>query len=191
MLKAISIFLNISLYFQLLFFTISLQFIAPFIQRVNAIPYEDFMRAVVQRVKSASVSVAEKITGEIARGLVVLLGVGRQDTADDVAYMVAKTANLRVFEDDAGLMNLTAADIGGQILVVSQFTLYGDCRKGRRPSFSAAAGPAQARELYELYITGLQAEGLPVASGVFRAMMEIRLVNDGPVTLLLDSSKLF
>jgi D-tyrosyl-tRNA(Tyr) deacylase len=149
------------------------------------------MRAVVQRVKNASVSVAGKIAGEITSGFLVLLGVGRQDTADDVAYMVAKTLNLRVFEDGAGLMNLTVREIGGQVLVVSQFTLYGDCRKGRRPSFSEAAGPSQARELYELYIAGLKAEGLTVASGIFQALMHVSLVNDGPVTLLLDSSKLF
>lgn len=149
------------------------------------------MRAVVQRVKKASVSVTEGIVGEIGSGLVVLLGIGRQDTADDVAYVVAKTVNLRVFEDGAGLMNLTVGNIGGQVLVVSQFTLYGDCRKGRRPSFSGAAGPGHARELYELYIAGLKAEGLTVASGIFQTMMQVCLVNDGPVTLLLDSGKLF
>ena len=167
------------------------QFIASFIHRVNGIPYEDLMRAVVQRVKNASVSVTENIVGEIGSGLVVLLGVGRQDTTKDVAYMVAKTANLRVFEDEAGLMNLSVRDIGGQILVVSQFTLYGDCRKGRRPSFSGAAGPVHAKELYELYIAGLKDEGLTVANGIFQTMMQVFLVNDGPVTLLLDSGELF
>lgn len=149
------------------------------------------MRAVVQRVKSASVSVQGRVAGEIGCGLLVLLGVGRQDTADDAAYLAAKTAGLRVFEDAAGLMNLTVADRGGQVLVVSQFTLYGDCRRGRRPSFSGAAGPAHARQLYERYIAELKAGGLTVASGVFQAMMQVCLVNDGPVTLLLDSGKLF
>jgi D-tyrosyl-tRNA(Tyr) deacylase len=147
------------------------------------------MRAVLQRVTQASVSIAGATVGKIDAGLLVLLGVGQQDTADDVAYMVTKTVNLRVFEDAAGLMNLSIRDTGGQVLVVSQFTLYGDCRKGRRPSFSCAAGPDQARRLYEKYIEGLQAAGLTVASGIFQAMMDIALVNNGPVTLLLDSSK--
>ncbi len=166
-------------------------FITLFKDRVNVIPDAGHMRAVVQRVKTASVSVAEKIAGEIGCGLLVLLGVGQDDSAHDVAYMVTKTLNLRVFEDDAGLMNRTVADVGGRVLVVSQFTLYGDCRKGRRPSFSRAAGPVEAKRLYELYIAGLQAEGLTVASGIFQAMMQVRLVNDGPVTLLLDSKKVF
>ena len=147
------------------------------------------MRAVLQRVTQASVSVAGETVGKIDAGLLVLLGVGQQDTADDVAYMVTKTVNLRVFEDAAGLMNLSIRDTGGQVLVVSQFTLYGDCRKGRRPSFSCAAGPDHARKLYHTYIEGLQAAGLTVASGTFQAMMDIALVNNGPVTLLLDSSK--
>ena len=148
------------------------------------------MRAVLQRVKQASVTVAGTTVGAIGKGLLVLLGVGRQDTADDVAYMVAKTVNLRVFEDAGGLMNLSIGDAGGQVLVVSQFTLYGDCRKGRRPSFSGAAEPGPARKLYEHYIAGLKATGLTVTSGTFQAMMDVSLVNDGPVTLLLDSSKL-
>ncbi|MBN2108557.1 MAG: D-tyrosyl-tRNA(Tyr) deacylase [Deltaproteobacteria bacterium] len=145
------------------------------------------MRAVLQRVTQASVSVAGATIGKINAGLLVLLGVGQQDTADDVAYMVTKTVNLRVFEDAAGLMNLSIRDTGGQVLVVSQFTLYGDCRKGRRPSFSRAAGPDHARKLYDKYIEGLRAAGLTVASGTFQATMEIALVNSGPVTLLLDS----
>jgi D-tyrosyl-tRNA(Tyr) deacylase len=120
----------------------------------------------------------------------VLLGVGQHDTDEDVAYMVAKTINLRVFEDARGHMNLSIGDRGGQVLVVSQFTLYGDCRTGRRPSFSGAAEPGLARTLYERYITELKAAGLTVASGTFQAMMDVSLVNDGPVTLLLDSSKL-
>ncbi len=149
------------------------------------------MRAVLQRVKQASVSVAGATVGKIDAGLLVLLGVGQQDTADDVAYMVAKTVGLRVFENAEGLMNLSILETGGQVLVVSQFTLYGDCRKGRRPSFSSAAGPEHARKLYDRYIEGLQAAGLTVASGTFQAMMDIALVNNGPVTLLLDSSKCF
>lgn len=168
-----------------------IHFITLFKDRVNVIPCAGFMRAVVQRVKTASVLVAEKIAGEIGCGLLVLLGVGDQDTADDAAYMVTKTLNLRIFEDAAGLMNRTVADIGGQVLVVSQFTLYGDCRKGRRPSFSRAAGPGEARQLYECYIAGLKAEGLTVATGIFQEMMQVSLVNDGPVTLLLDSKKFF
>lgn len=149
------------------------------------------MRAVLQRVKQASVSVAGASVGTIDAGLLVLLGVGLQDTADDVAYMVTKTVNLRVFEDAKGLINLSLRDVGGQVLVVSQFTLYGDCRKGRRPSFSCAAGPEQAGKLYDMYIAGLQAAGITVASGIFQADMDIALVNDGPVTMLLDSSKCF
>lgn len=149
------------------------------------------MRAVLQRVKQASVSVAGTAIGRIGTGLLVLLGVGQQDTSDDVAYMVTKTVNLRVFEDAAGLMNLHIRDVGGQVLVVSQFTLYGDCRKGRRPSFSCAAGPEHAKKLYDQYIERLQAAGLTVASGRFQTIMDIALVNDGPVTLLLDSSKCF
>ncbi len=147
------------------------------------------MRAVLQRVKQASVSVAGTTVGAIGKGFLVLLGVGQQDTVDEVAYMVAKTVNLRVFEDADGLMNLSIGDAGGQVLVVSQFTLYGDCRKGRRPSFSEAAEPGLARTLYEHYIAGLKAAGLTVATGKFQAMMNVALVNDGPVTLLLDSSK--
>jgi D-tyrosyl-tRNA(Tyr) deacylase len=149
------------------------------------------MRAVLQRVKEASVSVAGDTVGKIDNGFLVLLGVGQHDTAEDVAYVVAKTVNLRVFDDAQGLMNLSIRDAGGQVLVVSQFTLYGDCRKGRRPSFSCAATPEQARKLYDAYIEGLRAAGLTVASGIFQAMMDIALVNDGPVTLLLDSSKSF
>jgi len=149
------------------------------------------MRAVLQRVKQASVSVAGASVGTIDAGLLVLLGVGLQDTADDVAYMVTKTVHLRVFEDAKGLINLSLRDVGGQVLVVSQFTLYGDCRKGRRPSFSCAAGPGQARKLYDKYIAGLQAAGITVATGIFQADMDIALINDGPVTMLLDSSKGF
>ncbi len=149
------------------------------------------MRAVLQRVKSAAVSVAGKTVGEIGPGLLVLLGVGKSDTDDDAVYIADKTTHLRIFEDPAGLMNRTVADTGGQVLVVSQFTLYGDCRRGRRPSFSDAADPDRARKLYELYISRLRTAGLTVASGVFQAMMQVSLVNDGPVTMLLDSGKHF
>ncbi len=148
------------------------------------------MRAVLQRVKKASVSVAGTTVGEIGKGFLVLLGVGGKDTTEDVAYLVTKTVHLRVFEDAGGLMNLNIDEAGGHVLVVSQFTLYGDCRKGRRPSFSGAAEPDLAKKLYEHYIAGLKAAGLTVASGTFQAMMDVSLVNDGPVTLLLDSSKL-
>jgi D-aminoacyl-tRNA deacylase len=148
------------------------------------------MRAVLQRVKTASVSVAGTTVGAIGEGLLVLLGIGQQDTDGDVDYLITKTLNLRIFDDVRGLMNLSIIDTGGQVLVVSQFTLYGDCRKGRRPSFSAAAEPGHARRLYEHYIKGLKAEGLTVACGTFQAMMDVSLINDGPVTLLLDSSKL-
>ena len=150
---------------------------------------EQAMRAVLQRVKQASVSVAGIPVGAIGKGLLVLLGVGAQDTAGDVAYIVTKTVHLRIFEDAGGRMNLSINDVGGQVLVVSQFTLYGDCRTGRRPSFSGAAEPGLARMLYERYVADLKATGLTVASGVFQAMMDVALVNDGPVTLLLDSSK--
>lgn len=148
------------------------------------------MRAVLQRVKTASVSVAGTTVGAIGKGLLVLLGVGQHDMDDDVAYLITKTVNMRVFEDAGGLMNLSITEAGGQVLVVSQFTLYGDCRKGRRPSFSEAAEPGHARMMYEHYIIGLKAAGLSVACGTFQAMMDVALVNDGPVTLLLDSSKL-
>lgn len=149
------------------------------------------MRAVVQRVKTASVTVKEQIIGRIDQGLLVFLGISPDDTSQDIAYLCDKIVNLRVFDDDQGLMNLSALDIGGSILVVSQFTLYGDCRKGRRPSYSKAARPKQAKELYEEFIRAVMAHDLPVASGEFQAMMDIHLINDGPVTLLLDSQKLF
>ncbi|UUO08268.1 D-aminoacyl-tRNA deacylase [Blastopirellula sp. J2-11] len=149
------------------------------------------MRAVVQRVASASVRVDGEIVGAIQQGLLVLLGVEPQDISADVAYMADKTANLRIFEDDAGKMNLSVMDIGGAVLAVSQFTLLGDCRKGRRPAFTGAAPPELANVLYEEYVAAVRQLGLPVETGVFRAQMEVSLLNDGPVTLLLDSRKQF
>lgn len=149
------------------------------------------MRAVVQRVSRASVTVDGRVAGSIGRGLLVLLGVGQGDGAADGDYLADKLAGLRVFPDEAGLMNRSLAEAGGALLVVSQFTLYGDCRRGRRPSYTEAAPPEQAERLYELVCARLRAAGLEVAQGVFRAMMDVELINDGPVTLLLDSRKAF
>ena len=149
------------------------------------------MRAVVQRVTRAKVTVAGEITGEISRGYVVLLGVAEGDTQADVIYMAQKLIGLRVFEDADGKMNLTLAEIGGGMLVVSQFTLLGDCRKGRRPSFIAAARPEVADALYRSLIAEVQGQGIPVATGRFQTHMDVELVNDGPVTLLIDSRKDF
>jgi D-tyrosyl-tRNA(Tyr) deacylase len=149
------------------------------------------MRAVVQRVKSARVEVAERITGEIENGLLVFLGVGGEDTEQDCDYMANKIAHLRIFPDERDLMNLSIIDTGGAALVVSQFTLWGDCRKGRRPSFAHAAAPEKAKKLYEYFITFLRETGMRVATGEFQEMMDVHLINDGPVTVLLDSSKTF
>lgn len=149
------------------------------------------MRAVVQRVSQAQVTVAGEIRGSIGKGLLVLLGVAADDGDSDVAYLTEKTAGLRIFEDDAGKMNRSIEDIGGAVLVVSQFTLFGDVRRGRRPSFDNAAPPEMADALYQRYVAMLRAKGLQVETGVFRAMMQVELVNDGPVTILLDSRKLF
>ncbi|HHX94659.1 MAG TPA: D-tyrosyl-tRNA(Tyr) deacylase [Clostridia bacterium] len=149
------------------------------------------MRAVVQRVKKASVSVNGEITGKINEGLVVLLGVGEGDSAADAEYLAEKTANLRIFEDEKGKLNLSCLDIGGELLVVSQFTLYGDCRKGRRPSFSSAAQPGEALPLYEDYVQRIRGMGLNVATGLFREEMTVEIHNHGPVTILLDSRKKF
>jgi D-aminoacyl-tRNA deacylase len=143
----------------------------------------------VQRVSQASVTVDGQIVGQIRRGLLVLLGVTHDDTQDDVDYLAEKTTGLRIFEDDAGKMNRSLPEIGGRMLVVSQFTLYGDCRKGKRPSFTAAAAPELAERLYEAFVTAVQRLGVPTATGTFRAHMDVALVNDGPVTLLLDSRK--
>lgn len=149
------------------------------------------MRVCVQRVTRASVTVEGEIVGEIARGLLVLLGVTIDDTEDDARQLADKICGLRVFEDADGKMNQSLEDIGGATLIVSQFTLYGDCRKGRRPSFAKAAPPEQAERLYDTFVAGLGMRGIKVATGRFRAHMEVALVNDGPVTLLLDSKKLF
>ena len=148
------------------------------------------MRALAQRVSEARVRVGDRLTGEIGRGLLVLLGVGKDDGPADVAYIAAKVTDIRVFEGDAGKpMDRSVAEVGGAVLVVSQFTLYGDVRKGRRPSFDAAAPPDLARALYEDLVRELRAAPLPVATGEFQAMMQVELVNDGPVTILIDSKK--
>jgi D-aminoacyl-tRNA deacylase len=149
------------------------------------------MRVVVQRVSRARVTVDGDVAGEIAAGLVVLLGVGRDDTQAVAAYMAEKVANLRIFEDDQGKMNRSLLDMKGAALVVSQFTLYGDARGQRRPSFISAAPPEKASALYEEFSTTLRALGITVATGVFQAMMSVELVNEGPVTILLDSDKTF
>lgn len=144
------------------------------------------MRAVVQRVSSASVTVDGRLTGRIGFGMLVLLGVTHTDTEAHAERLAAKLASLRFFNDDAGKMNLSCYDVGGEVLVVSQFTLYGDCRKGRRPSYTDAADPEQAERLYEFFIQKMKGLGVTVASGVFGAMMKVSLVNDGPVTLIVD-----
>lgn len=158
------------------------------------------MRAVVQRCSRATVTVDGRVTGEIGPGLVVLLGVGQGDTEADSAYLAEKTAYLRVFGDADGKMNLSVfeaaamgpeAPRGAEAIVVSQFTLYGDCRRGRRPSYSDAAPPEEAERLYREYVRALEGHGLRVATGEFQAMMDVELVNDGPVTILLDSRKVF
>ncbi|MGC8550616.1 MAG: D-aminoacyl-tRNA deacylase [Acidobacteriaceae bacterium] len=149
------------------------------------------MRAVVQRVSSASVAVGGRVVGEIGPGLLVLLGVSRNDTRADAEYLAEKVAGLRIFEDAAGKMNQSVAEIGGAVLVVSQFTLYGDVRWGKRPSFDDAARPEEARELYEDFVALIRQRGLRCETGEFRAMMSVSLVNEGPVTILLESSKLF
>jgi D-aminoacyl-tRNA deacylase len=149
------------------------------------------MRAVLQRVTRAQVEVAGETVGAIGPGLLVLLGVGQEDDAVDARSLAEKSAGLRIFEDEQGKMNRSVVDVGGSVLVVSQFTLYGDCRKGRRPGFSAAAPPERAAQLYQQYVERLRQLGLTVATGVFQAEMAVELVNDGPVTLLLDSGKDF
>lgn len=149
------------------------------------------MRAIIQRVSQASVVVAEETVGAIDQGLMVLLGVAQGDTSKDAVYLADKTAGLRIFEDDDGKMNRSVEDIGGSILVISQFTLLGDCRKGRRPGFTDAAPPELADNLYEEYVNALRSRGITVATGVFRANMQVALVNDGPVTIMLDSRKQF
>ena len=149
------------------------------------------MRAVIQRVTSARVTVGDRVTGQIAAGLLVLLGVDHADGLSDVQYIAAKIRDLRIFADDAGKMNLSVLDRSGAVLVVSQFTLSGDARNGRRPSFVTAAPPQIAKALYEDVVRELTASGLHVETGEFQAMMQVALVNDGPVTILLDSRKTF
>jgi D-tyrosyl-tRNA(Tyr) deacylase len=149
------------------------------------------MRAVVQRVTHCEVTVDGETTGRIGPGLAVFLGVSNSDTEKEANYLTDKVANLRIFADDNDKMNLSVKDIGGEILVVSQFTLYGDCRKGRRPSYNDAAPPALAERLYKYFVDNLKDKGLPIATGRFQAMMDVNLVNDGPVTILLDSEKDF
>jgi D-aminoacyl-tRNA deacylase len=149
------------------------------------------MRAVVQRVSRARVTVKGEITGEIGLGLLVLLGVGAGDTRTEADYLVEKTIGLRIFEDAGGKMNLSVAEVGGALLVVSQFTLYGDARRGKRPSFDGAAPPEQARELYEYFVEKVRASGVRSETGRFQETMQVELVNEGPVTILLDSGRAF
>jgi D-aminoacyl-tRNA deacylase len=149
------------------------------------------VRAVVQRVSRAKVTVEGTTIGEIGQGLLVLLGVGRGDAESDAIYLAEKIAGLRVFEDENGKMNRSVVDAGGGVLAVSQFTLYGDVRKGKRPSFDDAAPPEEARRLYEFFVERIRALGLRCETGQFQAMMQVELVNEGPVTILLDSKKVF
>jgi len=149
------------------------------------------MRAVVQRVSRAQVRVGDEIAGDIGPGLLVLLGVGDGDTFADADYLAEKIAGLRIFEDEHGKMNLGLTEIAGSVLAVSQFTLYGDVRRGKRPAFDAAAPPEKARTLYEYFVERIRLAGLPCETGRFQKMMQVELVNDGPVTILLDSSKAF
>lgn len=149
------------------------------------------MRAVVQRINEGKVVVAEETVGQIQKGLLVYLGVGPEDTSQDVKYMADKLVNLRIFEDENGKMNLSLLDVAGELLLVSQFTLYGDCRKGRRPNFTEAAKPEVAEALYQELAKECAALGVPVQQGVFQAHMLVHSINDGPVTILLDSKKGF
>ena len=145
------------------------------------------MRAVLQRVSRASVTIDGEVVGAIDRGLLVLLGVTHADTPEQARWLAEKVVGLRLFNDAQGKMNLDVTEVGGEVLVVSQFTLYGDCRKGRRPSFLAAAGPDLAVPLYEAFVNAVRAQGVPTATGRFGALMQVELVNDGPVTLIVDS----
>jgi len=149
------------------------------------------MRAVIQRVRQARVEVEQQVVGQIERGLLVYLGVGKEDTASDAEFMADKLVNLRIFADAAGKMNRSVIDIGGGVLVISNFTLYGDCRKGRRPGFDAAGLPEPAEALYEKVAELIARSDVPVAKGSFRAYMQVNSINDGPVTFLLDSTRLF
>ena len=159
--------------------------------KLGRLYWSNNMRAVVQRVSRAQVSVNGEITGEIGLGLLVLLGVGRDDTEADATYMAEKICGLRVFEDDQGKMNRSAQEVHGRVLAVSQFTLYGDVRRGKRPSFDAAAPPEEARQLYEFFVEQIRRAGLRCETGRFQEMMTVELVNEGPVTILLDSRKVF
>ena len=147
------------------------------------------MRAVVQRVTEAKVSVGGKVVGEIGPGLLVLLGVARDDSSGDADYLAEKIANLRIFDDEMGRMNRSLLEVSGGMLVVSQFTLYGDVRRGRRPSYAEAAEPLKANSLYEHFVNRVRGDGIKVETGVFQAMMQVSLTNDGPVTILLDSRR--
>ncbi len=149
------------------------------------------MRAVVQRVKKAEVRVDGRAVGAVGRGMLVLLGVGKNDTPEDARSLADKILNLRIFDDSAGRMNLSLLETNGELLCVSQFTLYGDCRKGRRPSYDQAARPEVAGGLYDAFVAAARAGGVTVQTGQFQAMMDVELVNDGPVTLLLDSGRVF
>ena len=148
------------------------------------------MRAVVQRVKKGSVEIEEKEIGKIEKGLIILLGVGQNDSEKDAEHLIEKIVNLRIFEDEEGKMNLSVKDINGQILIISQFTLYGDCKKGRRPSFISAALPDKAVKLYDYFVKNIKNCGLKIETGEFQAMMLVKIFNDGPVTIILDSEKL-
>jgi D-tyrosyl-tRNA(Tyr) deacylase len=145
------------------------------------------MRAVIQRVASAEVRVDGQVVGKIGKGLLIFVGVGRDDGESDLSYLVSKIPDLRIFEDEAGKFNLSLKETAGAMLIVSQFTLYGDCRKGRRPSFTDAEDPPRAKPLYERFISRMKDQGIPVETGEFQAKMEVHIVNDGPVTLWLDS----
>ena len=149
------------------------------------------MRAVVQRVSRARVTVGNEVVGEIGPGVLVLLGVGQGDTETGADYLLDKIVGLRIFEDDSGKMNRAVGEVGGKLLVVSQFTLYGDVRRGKRPSFADAAPPETARTLYEYFVARIRGAGLACETGKFQEMMQVELVNDGPLTILLDSSKAF
>lgn len=149
------------------------------------------MRAVVQGVKTGAVFVSGEIVGSINQGLVVFLGVGQNDQEEDAVYLANKIINLRIFEDEAGKMNRSLLDIRGEILIVSQFTLFGDCRQGRRPSFTEAAPPEAANSLYQFFVEKIKEQGIKVATGIFQEEMLVKIENDGPVTMLLDSRKLF
>jgi D-tyrosyl-tRNA(Tyr) deacylase len=149
------------------------------------------MRAVIQRVSRAQVRVEGQITGEIGKGLLVLLGIGKGDSNKEADALLEKMIHLRIFEDEEGKMNLSLLDVAGDLMVISQFTLYADCRKGRRPSFTDASPPEEAKVLYDYFISRAKSQGMKVAAGIFQALMEVELVNLGPVTILLDSSRDF